>query len=819
MNPDETAIRRIHCGLAPKLIVLVVLATLLVGATVGAFALLESREALRNRVLAGSLKTAELAAQFAAHYLTHLQDDACGLALNPRIVRAAADKSYADASPELARFLRMHPNFDSVSILDVRGIVRVSSVVNHPLLGKSSADRDWFQQAMATQKPFLGAPVFTRATGRFGVPCGVPLLDRRGKPCGALVAGISPDALAKAVVGMGAGPEAHAELIDLRGGGIILAHADPRMLLKPLPWQNEAVRRLLSGKSGALETATGKEGRVLSAFAPVPGFPWGVIITVPHKTAFAKLNALTAKLLLFVLFALTLSAIITGFMARRITLPLRALRNAAQSLAEGNLGVRLNIPGNDEIGEISRVFDQMARRLEAEQTALRRRAENFYNLSLDLLCVIGFDGRLKALNPGWEQTCGFTAEELQSRPFVAFIHPDDRPVLREAAAQLTTGRGVFSSEIRFLHRDGSFRWLIWNAVGVVEERMIYAAAHDVTNLRQAGEALSSSEENFRHSLDESPLGVRIVSGDGETIYANRAILDLYGYDSLEELQATSARERYTPESWMQFQTRREQRRRGEDGPPEYDVDIHRRDGKIRHLHVFRKKVLWSGEMQYQVVYQDVTERTQALEELLRSNREKALLLKEIHHRVKNNLQIIVSLLRLTSHPGGNERVEETLRESRNRVRAMAAVHAMLYKSDNLAGVNFGEYIKETAGELFRSYNASPERISLLIEAEDVTLPIDTAIPCGLIFNELISNALKHALPGSRSGEIRVTMKKEADNIKITFADNGVGFPEGTDFRNTETLGLKLVAMLVGQLDGAIEKYDKDGTMYVITLKA
>ncbi len=149
---------------------------------------------------------------------------------------------------------------------------------------------------------------------------------------------------------------------------------------------------------------------------------------------------------------------------------------------------------------------------------------------------------------------------------------------------------------------------------------------------------------------------------------------------------------------------------------------------------------------------------------------------------------------------------------------MAAVHSMLYKSVNFAGVNFGEYIRETAGELFRSYNTSPERISLLIEAQDVTLPIDTAIPCGLIFNELISNALKHALPDSRSGEIRVEMKKEAGEIKISFADNGVGFPAGIDFRNTETLGLKLVNMLVAQLDGTIEKYDNGGTMYVITLK-
>jgi two-component sensor histidine kinase len=149
---------------------------------------------------------------------------------------------------------------------------------------------------------------------------------------------------------------------------------------------------------------------------------------------------------------------------------------------------------------------------------------------------------------------------------------------------------------------------------------------------------------------------------------------------------------------------------------------------------------------------------------------------------------------------------------------MAAVHSLLYKSKNFAEINFGDYIREMAGQLFRSYNTSPETISLLIRAEDIKLSLDTAIPCGLMINELVTNALKYAFPGGRKGEIRVEMSRDQNSVRIVFADNGVGFPEGVDFRNTETLGLQLVHMLVAQLGGAIEMYGNSGTMYVITLK-
>ncbi len=147
---------------------------------------------------------------------------------------------------------------------------------------------------------------------------------------------------------------------------------------------------------------------------------------------------------------------------------------------------------------------------------------------------------------------------------------------------------------------------------------IVAVFEDITEYKQAEEALRKSEENFRRSMDVSPLGVRIVTEEGETIYANRAILDIYGYDNIEELRTTPLKERYTPESYAGFQIRREKRRRGDHEPSEYDISIVRKDGEIRHLHVFRKEILWDGERQFQVLYNDITERRKAAEALRQS---------------------------------------------------------------------------------------------------------------------------------------------------------------------------------------------------------
>ena len=196
--------------------------------------------------------------------------------------------------------------------------------------------------------------------------------------------------------------------------------------------------------------------------------------------------------------------------------------------------------------------------------------------------------------------------------------------------------------------------------------------------------------------------------------------------------------------------------------------------------------------------------------------EKEVLLKEVHHRVKNNLQIISSLLDLQSDYLGDEQSRAIIRESKNRISSMALIHQKLYQSESFAFVNFREYIEELVTDLFATYARDPHLIQLNVDVGDVTLGMDEAIPCGLIINELVSNALKYAFPDDRRGEIAISFVVDEDDwITLKVSDNGIGFPPALDPWRTETLGLQLVRLLVRQLQGEISLAQQGGSTFSI----
>jgi two-component sensor histidine kinase len=199
-----------------------------------------------------------------------------------------------------------------------------------------------------------------------------------------------------------------------------------------------------------------------------------------------------------------------------------------------------------------------------------------------------------------------------------------------------------------------------------------------------------------------------------------------------------------------------------------------------------------------------------------SLQEKEVLLREIHHRVKNNLQVISSLLSLQSDHVTDERAVEVFQDGQNRIRSMALVHEKLYQSENLAWVDFAEYIVSLSRYLFRAYRNHAARVRLDIDTEDVLLDVDSALTCGLIVNELVSNALKHAFPVDREGEIRVQLHTDGDrHVVLRVGDNGIGLSHDLDVGQTESLGLRLVNILVEQLDGTIALHATSGTAFEI----
>jgi len=218
----------------------------------------------------------------------------------------------------------------------------------------------------------------------------------------------------------------------------------------------------------------------------------------------------------------------------------------------------------------------------------------------------------------------------------------------------------------------------------------------------------------------------------------------------------------------------------------------------------------------QVVVQDITERKEAEEQIHASLAEKEVLLKEIHHRVKNNLQIISSLLHLQSVKLEDEALLRAFDNSQHRIRSMAFIHEELYQSGDLARIDFVSYVRRLTDYLFESFGVDDNQIGLSVQVDNLLLTIDKAIPIGLIINELVSNSLKHAFPEGHRGRVAIELHAgEGEPFVLTVSDDGVGLPEGVDVNQAESLGLRLVTSLVGQLKARVEVDRSAGTAFHI----
>jgi len=217
-----------------------------------------------------------------------------------------------------------------------------------------------------------------------------------------------------------------------------------------------------------------------------------------------------------------------------------------------------------------------------------------------------------------------------------------------------------------------------------------------------------------------------------------------------------------------------------------------------------------------LISSDITERKKAEEKIKAALKEKEVMLKEIHHRVKNNMQIMSSLLKLQFARTKSKKLQEMLKTSQNRIHSMALIHERLYQSKDFARIDFDYYVRSLTVYLFHSYRVNTNIVRLKTDVRDVHLDINRAIPCGLIVNELVSNSLKHAFPGGGEGELSIKFySNKQGKITLVVSDNGVGFPDNIDFRNTESFGMQVVNDLTEQLGGTIELDGKGGTTFKV----
>lgn len=346
-----------------------------------------------------------------------------------------------------------------------------------------------------------------------------------------------------------------------------------------------------------------------------------------------------------------------------------------------------------------------------------------------------------------------------------------------------------------------------------------AMVRDITERKKAEIALHESEEKFRTILESSPDSITVSDLDMKIIECNQATVDMHHAHSKEEIKGLNALELVDPNDVEKLKQIVRQVLSNMEIVT-FEVNLYKQDGTLFPAEISGNVIVDSSNepIAFVAITKDITRRKKADEQIKQSLKEKEMLLKEIHHRVKNNLMIISSLLNLQSQYIKDKASLDIFKESQNRARSMALIHEKLYQTTDLKRIDFGDYIRTIVNELFKTFNVDTEQIKLIINVEDIFLDINSAIPLGLIVNELITNCFKYAFPEDESGEIIVDFRSENDEFILTVSDTGIGFPEDLDFKNTSSLGLQLVNNLTDQIDGEVELDTSIGTEFKVKFK-
>ncbi|MBS3819617.1 PAS domain S-box protein [bacterium] len=422
------------------------------------------------------------------------------------------------------------------------------------------------------------------------------------------------------------------------------------------------------------------------------------------------------------------------------------------------------------------------------------------NGNLALMRLLNFPDRETMLNTNTRDT---------------YVNPEER---KKWQGQMEKNDYVMGFETQWRRYDGKVIWVRESARTVRDEEgtVLYyeGVAEDISEQKKAEKALEKQRAYFDQLFEGAPEAISVTNSKGKVLRVNEEFTHLFGF-SKQEANGRYIDDLIAPHQYHDEAvdiTRRVAK--GEKGF--YETQRRHKNGSLIDISLLVSPVMVKGkQVAVYGIYRDITEQKQAEKTIQDSLKEKDVMLREIHHRVKNNLQIIISLLRLQSDQVKNKDDLAMFKESQDRIRSMALIHEKLYQSEDLAQVDFSRYIQNFASYLFHTYRVDPNSIRLHTDIEKFSIDINTAIPLGLIINELLSNSLKHAFPEGGEGDIYVKLQSYKRARKLTIQDNGVGLPENVDLKGRDTLGMQLITSLVKQIKGIMEVKRKKGTTFII----
>lgn len=426
----------------------------------------------------------------------------------------------------------------------------------------------------------------------------------------------------------------------------------------------------------------------------------------------------------------------------------------------------------------------------------------FNNNHSVMLLIDPENGEIVDVNPAACNYYGWSRTELLNKKITEINTLSIEEIYQEMELARTQKRNRFFFKHRLANGEIRNVEVFSGAVVINQKNLLYSIIHDITEQKLAEEALISSEEKYRYMFAKNPQPMWIYDLDTlKILEVNDAAINHYGY-SREEFLAATLEDIRPPEDIPSLLNDVELTRTALNPAGEWRHI--KKDGSIINVEITSHSVLFNNRPARHVLIKDITERKKFEKQITEALKEKEILLREVHHRVKNNFQVIISLLSLQSDLIIDPVILNAFKESSNRIKSMALIHELLYQESNFESIDIKHYVQNLVDYLRRSYADTKSNFSISIDMEDIQIDIDKIIPCGLIINELISNSIKHAFPDGRDGEIHISFKKiSTESYCLILSDNGIGIPKNIDRDNLKSLGMMLINTLTKQINGEL----------------
>jgi len=453
-----------------------------------------------------------------------------------------------------------------------------------------------------------------------------------------------------------------------------------------------------------------------------------------------------------------------------------------------------------------------------KRTSQEHILKTILNLSTDIITILSTNGTILYESVSIEQILGFKKEELIGKNAFEYVHKDDRnKVIEEFTKGITNpGRSIITL-YRFKKADGNYAYLESTGTnfGNSADSNIVVISRDVSARVEYEKKL----HRLTAAVEQSSNTIVITDINGKIEYVNKKFSDLTGYDKDEAvggkpnlLSSGETPPEIYKELWTTILT---------GNVWEGELKNKKKTGENYWERIKITPVIDDNDAitNFIAIKDDITKEKMINEKLAQSLLEKEIMLKEIHHRVKNNLQIVISLLNLQSSSVDDIKLKNQLMVSQNRVRSMALIHQLLYRSNDLSNINMEEYLLSISSQLLATYNDQKDKIRIKVNSCDISFTIETAVPFGLLINELITNSLKHGYPNGKKGSISISLNRlENDTFELNYFDDGIGLPLTVMNGHAVSFGTYLIEMLVSQLEGSIELVPSIGTNYKINFR-